>query len=456
MVAVNNPTNQNQAGPSNTNRALVVQADESCNWSVQFGDGDQERGGGTACYAKIINHIKHVHKEEFSDSDDSSGYSGSSDEESSNSGDYHSESDVKEEVNSEVEDLLNEAEELKSQKSILVKKAAVASKEMEKFFSEDGSFSYHTAFMANVSASTSQVKSETPAPSICKLCADLKFGSEKIHSHNQNLVIELSKCKEANMALARNEKDFKDVIGTLKKSVSELTKTVFNKQIGINNYINIIEETKKELAIAKYKHDAIKLKLESYSNSRYVINHIIDTQQLKGNKKGVGYKKCPPPLKHNYTRMPDEEEMPRFEPSVPLDYEEVTIGLGFKSDSSSSTSSDGIDTSMLTNQSAPIIEDYDSSNDESDVIDQDESLDQMKGVEIPVEKYILCDPPTPAMQSVAKQMINLVKDVKDDKKCESAVKSNNVLYTLVGDAKIYSDNGFPIKNINPSLIDKVF
>ncbi|KAF5757964.1 putative transcription factor interactor and regulator CCHC(Zn) family [Helianthus annuus] len=147
MVAVNNPTNQNQAGPSNTNRALVVQADEGCNWSVQFGDSDQEGGGGTAFFAKIINHIKHVHKEEFSDSDDSSGYSGSSDEESSNSGGYHSESDVKEEVNSDVEDLLNEAEELKCQKSILIKKAAVASKEMEKFFSEDGSFSYHTAFM---------------------------------------------------------------------------------------------------------------------------------------------------------------------------------------------------------------------------------------------------------------------------------------------------------------------
>ncbi|MFS7950899.1 putative transcription factor interactor and regulator CCHC(Zn) family [Helianthus anomalus] len=71
IVAANN--NQNQSGPSNSNRALTVQADEGCNWSVQFGGGDQ--GGGTACYAKIINHIKHVHKEEFSESDDSSGYS---------------------------------------------------------------------------------------------------------------------------------------------------------------------------------------------------------------------------------------------------------------------------------------------------------------------------------------------------------------------------------------------
>ncbi|KAJ0605711.1 putative transcription factor interactor and regulator CCHC(Zn) family [Helianthus annuus] len=244
IVAVNNATNQTQASPSNTNRTLTVQADEGRNWSVQLGDGDVE-GGGTACYAKIINHIKHVHKEEFSDSDDSSGYSGSSDVESSNVGGYTSESDVKEELNSDVEDLLNEAEELKCQKSILIEKTGVASKEMEKFFSEDGSFSFQTTFMANVTGTTSQVNSDTPTPIICDKCADLKLESEQVHSHNQSLVIELSKCKEANMALTRNEKDFKEVIKTLKKNVSELTKTVFNKQIGNNNYINIIKETKK-------------------------------------------------------------------------------------------------------------------------------------------------------------------------------------------------------------------
>ncbi|KAJ0579930.1 putative transcription factor interactor and regulator CCHC(Zn) family [Helianthus annuus] len=156
MVAVNNNQNQNQSGPSNANQALTVQADEGHNWSVQLGEGEQE-GGGTACYAKIINHIKHIHKEEFSESDDSSGYTGSSDEESSTSGGYYSESDVKEEASSHLDKLLNEAEELKCQKSVLIKKAVVASKEMEKFFSEDGSFSFQTAFMANVSASTSQV-----------------------------------------------------------------------------------------------------------------------------------------------------------------------------------------------------------------------------------------------------------------------------------------------------------
>ncbi|KAJ0465996.1 putative transcription factor interactor and regulator CCHC(Zn) family [Helianthus annuus] len=148
MVAVNN--NQGQPGTTNHNRALAVQADEGCDWSVQFGEGDQ--GSGTALYAKVI---EHVHKEESSGSDDSSGYSGSSDEEGSVSGDNHSEPDEEEE-GEDIQDLLNEADELKCQKSILIRKAAATSTEMEKLFSEDGAFSFQTAFMANGPASTSQ------------------------------------------------------------------------------------------------------------------------------------------------------------------------------------------------------------------------------------------------------------------------------------------------------------
>ncbi|KAF5771587.1 putative transcription factor interactor and regulator CCHC(Zn) family [Helianthus annuus] len=91
MVAVNN--NQGQPGTANHNRALAVQADEGCDWSVQFGEGDQ--GSGTALYAKVI---EQVHKEESSGSDDSSGYSGSSDEEGSVSGDNHSEPDEEKKV----------------------------------------------------------------------------------------------------------------------------------------------------------------------------------------------------------------------------------------------------------------------------------------------------------------------------------------------------------------------
>ncbi|MFS7913667.1 putative transcription factor interactor and regulator CCHC(Zn) family [Helianthus anomalus] len=406
-----------------------------CGPPIQLGNGDQT---GTAFLAEIV---KNVNDGESSGNDDSSGYSSSSDEESN----------LNERIDSEADNLSNDAKETKSQKSDLIKKADATTNEMEKFLTEDGSFSSQTAFMANVSASTSQVKSETP--SICSDCADMKLKcaelkreSETVHSHNQSLVIEMSKCKEANMALVRNEKEFKSVIETLKKSVSELNKVVYHTQVSINDYINIVEETKKELAIAKCEHDAIKQKLESYSNSRFVLDHIINVQQLKGNVKGVGYKACPPPLRHNYTKMPDEEDMPRYEPIVPLNYEEVTTGLGFKPDNSSEGSSNNKEkSSCASNQSPPTIEDYDSSDDESDVNDQDKSLDETKGVEIPIENHILLIDP-----------VKVVKDVKNDKESVSTVKSNNLLYTLVGDVKIYSDKDFPIKNVNQSFIDKVF
>ncbi|KAF5775382.1 putative RNA-directed DNA polymerase [Helianthus annuus] len=429
MVAVNN--NQGQPGTSNPNRALAVQADEGCDCQFSLVMMIREveqlvmQRSSSMLIKKSLLEVMTVLP------------------------------DVKEEGDDDIQDLLNEADELKCQKSILIRKAATASKEMEKLFSEDGAFSFQTAFMANGSASSSQVNSEPPAPSVCKSCADMKLESEKIHSHNQNLVIELSKCKEANMALTRNEKEFKSVIETLKKNVSEVNKVVYHKQVSINEYINIVEETKKQLAIAQCEHDAIKQKLDSYSNSQFVLDHIIEVQQPKGNQKGIGYKKCPPPLMNNYTKMPDEDEMPRYEPSVPLDVEEFAAGLGFKPDNSSNISSEQPETSSSVKQSPPIIEDYETSDDESevDVGERDKSLNKMKGVVIPRENHILCDPDTPDVPSVKKQVID---PVKADKTGVTTVKSSNVLYTLVGDNKIYSDHVFPIKNVNKSLIDKVF
>ncbi|KAF5771650.1 putative transcription factor interactor and regulator CCHC(Zn) family [Helianthus annuus] len=74
--------NTHQAGPSNNNRALVVQIDEGYDWSIQLGNGDQ---GGTACFAEVVKDLKHTCGGESAD-EDSFGYSGSSDEETSSSG----------------------------------------------------------------------------------------------------------------------------------------------------------------------------------------------------------------------------------------------------------------------------------------------------------------------------------------------------------------------------------
>ncbi|KAJ0602549.1 hypothetical protein HanIR_Chr03g0140991 [Helianthus annuus] len=118
-----------------------------CGPAIQLGNGDQTR---TAFYAEIV---KNVNDGESSGNDDSLGYSGSTDEDGSGVSDCSSESDVKEGMDSEADNLSNNA----NKKSDLIKKADATSEEMEKILTEDGSFSSQTAFMANVTVSTSQV-----------------------------------------------------------------------------------------------------------------------------------------------------------------------------------------------------------------------------------------------------------------------------------------------------------
>ncbi|XP_035842129.1 activating signal cointegrator 1 complex subunit 2 homolog [Helianthus annuus] len=98
--------NQTSTSTSNSNKA-----DDSL--SVQFGSGDQ---GGTVFYAEIV---KNVNDGESLGNDDSSGYSGSTDKDGSGVSDYSSESDVKEGMDSEADNLSNDANE----KSDLIKKA---------------------------------------------------------------------------------------------------------------------------------------------------------------------------------------------------------------------------------------------------------------------------------------------------------------------------------------------
>ncbi|MFS8006919.1 hypothetical protein Hanom_Chr14g01254871 [Helianthus anomalus] len=74
----------------------------------------------------------------------------------------------------------------------------------------------------------------------------------------------------------------------------------------------MLEETKNELAYVKCENEEIQLKIDSYSKSRYVLDHIIDIQKKKTDVTCVGYTKCPPPIRNNYTKMPDEEDKPHF------------------------------------------------------------------------------------------------------------------------------------------------
>ncbi|KAF5774950.1 putative transcription factor interactor and regulator CCHC(Zn) family [Helianthus annuus] len=356
------PVGGNASESTNTNphRGLVVQADEICNWNLQLGEGGN---GGTACYAK---------------DEDSSGYSGSMDGESLDAGDLSSDT-----LDLEVDELLAEAEALCKRRSILCQKSAGTSEKLAQFFSEDGSFSFHTAFMAHVEGQTSQVcdtnSDSISAPIECAKCleyAEKESQFEITHKHNQELIVDLSKATKANLFLTRNEKEFKATIASLRHDVSELQKSVLRKQHANNNLIDTIEKQMVELATARCECETIKQKLESYSNSRYVLDHIIKVQKEKGDVKCIGFKSCPPPMNHNYSKLPDDEDMPRFEPTVPLGLDDFAAGLGFTTGTSSSGQSESenvTDSSCDKEHSPPIIEDADSSDDESEEIVKQQS-----------------------------------------------------------------------------------
>ncbi|KAJ0568671.1 putative transcription factor interactor and regulator CCHC(Zn) family [Helianthus annuus] len=446
-----------------TNRALAVQVDEGCDWSIQLG-GDAP--DGTACFAQIVKELVHTSGgessasgDESSEDEDSSGYSRSVDEESSNSGDDHvgETSNVSDDI--DIDELLGEAVAETQRRSILVDQAAYSSS------------SLHSAFMANVDGSSSQVCVDEPTAINCDecdrlhaRCADLEgnmselqakhdalqaslFDLQDKHSslsadwcdlqskhealqekydvtfiHNQKLTVDLSKCTEANMFYENHEKEFKSVIETLKKDKTELTKMVSRKQTDINLYISRLEIMQKEMACVKTESDAIQLKLDSYLSSSYVLDHIIDVQKEKRDVTCIGYKKCPPPVRHNYDAMPDEEDRVFFEPSVPLDVKEFAAGLGYQKEvSSDSDVSADTSVSAEQNQDPPVvIEDADSSDDESDDTVPAKSDAVAKNEDIPLENHILCDPTVQPAKTVATESSSAEKP-----------ESVNLLYTLV-------------------------
>ncbi|KAF5775333.1 putative transcription factor interactor and regulator CCHC(Zn) family [Helianthus annuus] len=131
-----------------TNRALAVQVDEGCDWSIQLGSDAPD---GTACFAQVVKELVHTSGGESSASggessedEDSSGYSRSVDEESSNSGDDHVGETSNAAIDADIDELLEESAAETQRRSILVDQAAFTSS------------SLHSAFMANVGSSSSQ------------------------------------------------------------------------------------------------------------------------------------------------------------------------------------------------------------------------------------------------------------------------------------------------------------
>ena len=149
-------------------------------------------------------------------------------------------------------------------------------------------------------------------------CLDHQGHITCLKEHNQNLVDDLTRCTEANRVLKSNENDFKHKIKALTKDLSEIKKLVVNKQDTIYAYLDTIDQTKRLLATTQCDFETLKKNLESYSNSSYIIDHIVKSQITKGSNHGVGYNACPPPIHNNFTKIPNEDKIIDFQVTTPL------------------------------------------------------------------------------------------------------------------------------------------
>ncbi|KAJ0682372.1 putative transcription factor interactor and regulator CCHC(Zn) family [Helianthus annuus] len=197
LIPVNN---QSQAGPSNANQALVVQVDEGCDWSFQL-SGDAP--DGTACFAEVVKALNHAsggessaNGGESSEDEDSSGYSRSSDEESLSSGDDQVDDTSSASVDADIDELLEEAAAGTNRRSILVDQAAYSSS------------SLHSAFMANVDSSPSQVCVDEPTAVACVNyvrmrvnCADLEANMSELQGKHDALQASLFDLQDKHVTL---------------------------------------------------------------------------------------------------------------------------------------------------------------------------------------------------------------------------------------------------------------
>ncbi|MFS7970617.1 hypothetical protein Hanom_Chr09g00823011 [Helianthus anomalus] len=151
----------------NANRALIVQADESCDWSVQLGNSG---GGGTTCYAEIVKNGSDGNRREM----------------------------------------------------MKFRKVEDSSDDFSKHLLEGGSSTLCVAFMARLACQSSQVCFDKPILRKCVECMFLKGKYLELEGkfdhtkkHHQSMIVDLTKCTEANTTLKKNEKEFKTTIDTL-------------------------------------------------------------------------------------------------------------------------------------------------------------------------------------------------------------------------------------------------
>jgi hypothetical protein len=142
-------------------------------------------------------------------------------------------------------------------------------------------------------------------------------------NQNQSLKDELSKVKEENFFVKRNESSYLKKIKGFKIENESLTCKLNEKlQVIDLAHDTMHEKTKeisekcKELSEAQLKIVELEKKLNQVRDSSFVIKHMMNGMKKSSDKEGLGFHEVPPPV-HDYSFLPNEHELTDFASITP-------------------------------------------------------------------------------------------------------------------------------------------
>jgi hypothetical protein len=223
-----------------------------------------------------------------------------------------------------------DAEEVKEAETVAEKVESAQSEELKEDLQSDEEkdaegkrmAAEFVAYMADLSKSTREVN-KNPLSSICLKCGQLQGEIDNLINQNQSLKDELSKIKEENFFLKRNESSYLKKIKGFKTENESLTCKLNEKlQVIDLAHDTMHEKTKeisekcKELSEAQLKIVELEKKLNQVRDSSFVIKHMMNGMKKSSDKEGLGFHEVPPPV-HDYSFLPNENELTDFASITP-------------------------------------------------------------------------------------------------------------------------------------------
>ncbi|KAJ0587956.1 putative transcription factor interactor and regulator CCHC(Zn) family [Helianthus annuus] len=182
-----------------------------------------------------------------------------------------------------------------------------------------------------VADQTTEVHEEkVQSSSVCLRCRELQGEVDRLSAQNQSLVSEMSSIKESNFFAKRNESLYLKKIKGYESEIEALT-CKLNEKLQVIDLAHemMAEKTKeisdknKELSDAQLKIIELEQKLSQFRDSSFVMKHMMGGLKKSNDKTTVGFQgfnEVPPPLSHDYSFLPGEDELAAYMSTPPSSF----------------------------------------------------------------------------------------------------------------------------------------